>query len=264
MKKTNALLLAATTLGLGFAAFTTTHTETAQAAYYTWTKTKNYSPAPAVHARYFKETAYVWNTHHTRRLHNLKNYPTTTWYLSKSVKMSNGSKSSIYYRLVNSKKQVFGYVWRGYLKMGGFETYIPTDNVATSSEQSIVKNLFPKATLSARLQQIMQDYTKYDDTWSSMGDSQWIKHLDTQLTKDEQLKMASTSILASDGKGGIKGGASFADGVKAALTTEISLDQGIGNEYNNSNGMENYQMGMYVFPKGSSRYGDVALLFLRP
>ena len=115
MKKTNALLLAATTLGLGFAAFTTTHTETAHAAYYSWSKTKAYSRVWPLKQKKSGTTAYMWNDHHTAKLHNLKNYPGALWNLSRSVKMTYRGKSSFYYKITSENKKVSGYVWRGYL-----------------------------------------------------------------------------------------------------------------------------------------------------
>ncbi|AQW21770.1 hypothetical protein PL11_007515 [Lentilactobacillus curieae] len=99
---------------------------TAHAAY-KWTKTKNYNNVP-LRAK-TKGTAYMWNWNHTKKLHNLKNYPHTTWYLSKSVKMVKGHKSGIYYQVTSGNGKVSGFVHRNYLK-------ISTNNTTKGSSNS--------------------------------------------------------------------------------------------------------------------------------
>ena len=103
-----------TTVGL---VGTATQPATGHAAY-RWTKVKNYSGSLPYHQKKKGTTAYMWNAKHTKKLHNLKHYPKTTWYLSKSVKMTQGKKSSIYYRVTSGNKKVTGYVWHGYLSPG--------------------------------------------------------------------------------------------------------------------------------------------------
>ncbi|KRK48397.1 hypothetical protein FC96_GL001499 [Secundilactobacillus kimchicus JCM 15530] len=109
----------ATALGaaIGIAGFAT-QPETGHAAYYYWTKTKNYSPAKPYHQKAQKTTAYLWSAHHQYRVHNMKNYPGHTWKVSKSVKM----RGAIYYRVSTQygAKTVSGYVWRGYVTAGAF------------------------------------------------------------------------------------------------------------------------------------------------
>ncbi|WP_282803625.1 hypothetical protein [Secundilactobacillus kimchicus] len=109
----------ATALGaaIGIAGFAT-QPETGHAAYYYWTKTKNYSPAKPYHQKAQKTTAYLWSAHHQYRVHNMKNYPGHTWNVSQSVKM----RGAIYYRVSTQygAKTVSGYVWRGYVTAGTF------------------------------------------------------------------------------------------------------------------------------------------------
>lgn len=100
-----------------------TQLTTGQAAY-RWVKTKNYNGSHAYHQKNKKTSAYMWNASRTKKLHNLKNYPKTTWYLNKSVKMSNGKKSAIYYKVTSSNKKVNGYVWRGFLSSGTNPTVV--------------------------------------------------------------------------------------------------------------------------------------------
>ncbi len=66
------------------------------------------------------QSAYIFNTTHTRKLHNLKNYPHTTWYVSKSIMMRSSytGKKGVYYYVTNRAKTISGIVWRGYLING--------------------------------------------------------------------------------------------------------------------------------------------------
>lgn len=100
-------------IGIG-TGMTTVNQPTAHAAYYSWTKTKTYATPVAFHQKNRGATAYMWDGHHTRKVHNLKNYPRTTWYLSKSVKM----RGSIYYRVASGNGKTTGFIWRGYLTKG--------------------------------------------------------------------------------------------------------------------------------------------------
>lgn len=106
----------ATLVGGGLVASNQTQAQ-AKTRAYSWVKTKKYSNLP-YHAKSTKTSAYMWNWNHTKKLHNLKNYPRTTWYLSESVKMVSGSKSGIYYQVTSGNKKTTGYVWRGYLTKG--------------------------------------------------------------------------------------------------------------------------------------------------
>ncbi|MDH5104844.1 hypothetical protein OQI89_03140 [Lentilactobacillus diolivorans] len=90
---------------------------TVRADYYRWLKTKSYSPSVAYHAK-MAGSIYLWNAHHTRVLHNLKNYSRTTWYKSAAIKMNSGYKSRIYYHVTSGNGEVTGYIWRGYLSTG--------------------------------------------------------------------------------------------------------------------------------------------------
>ncbi|EHL96168.1 hypothetical protein HMPREF9103_02504 [Lentilactobacillus parafarraginis F0439] len=69
------------------------------------------------HAKSSK-TAYMWNKQHTQKLHNLKNYQATTWFLSKSVVLKHGSHKRVYYFVKNTTNSISGYVWRGNLASG--------------------------------------------------------------------------------------------------------------------------------------------------
>lgn len=89
-------------------------------------KTKDYSHVysdkkHAVRLPYHVKTShnvYMWNAHHTKKLHNLKNYQATTWFLAKSVILKHGHHKSVYYQVKNTTHSLSGYVWKGYLAKG--------------------------------------------------------------------------------------------------------------------------------------------------
>ena len=61
----------------------------------------------------------MWNWNHTKKLHNLRNYPRTTWYVQRSVKLRHNGRNSIYWQAQNASGRVTGYVWRQYFAPGG-------------------------------------------------------------------------------------------------------------------------------------------------
>ncbi|CAM3122597.1 hypothetical protein ACN50G_06450 [Lentilactobacillus buchneri] len=71
----------------------------------------------AVHAKNIKKNAYIWNDTHTKKLYNLKNYPTYTWFKTAtgSYKGNNNWIQVTNYSTMNSKR---GWIWKGYLKAG--------------------------------------------------------------------------------------------------------------------------------------------------
>ncbi|MCY9807422.1 C40 family peptidase [Lentilactobacillus senioris] len=51
------------------------------------------------------------------RTHYLKNYPNTTWYVTKSMKVTTAKNTTgTFYYVTNGKNTVSGWVWSGYLK----------------------------------------------------------------------------------------------------------------------------------------------------
>ncbi|MCH4165718.1 MAG: hypothetical protein LKF37_13180 [Lentilactobacillus diolivorans] len=106
------------TLGIGITSATVL-TQPAQAA-------KKYRVLKAVtksnlpyHAK-TKRSAYIYDVYHMHKVHNLKNYPKTTWRVSQSLLMqpSKKGKKAVYYFVTSANGKVSGIVWRGYLKAG--------------------------------------------------------------------------------------------------------------------------------------------------
>ncbi|MEE8825065.1 hypothetical protein LASUN_06240 [Lentilactobacillus sunkii] len=75
--------------------------------------------------------AYLWNYNLTQKKHHLTNYPKTTWYASRVLKMTNGTKTGIFYYVANQSGNSYGYVWKGYLAKGAI-----SDNGAQSNSSN--------------------------------------------------------------------------------------------------------------------------------
>lgn len=111
-------ILAATCNALGIlGAQSTAKPAKASASYYE-VKSINRNKLP-YHAT-SRRSAYIYNATHTQKLHNLRNYPRTTWYVSKSILMRSSytGKKGFYYYVTNGAGTVSGIVWRGYLTSG--------------------------------------------------------------------------------------------------------------------------------------------------
>ncbi|GAW99891.1 hypothetical protein [Secundilactobacillus mixtipabuli] len=79
-------------------------------------KTKSYSDV-AYHSK-TTGNQYMWNSTHTKKIHNLKNYPRTTWYVYKEVKLQLGKKSGYYYQVTNNNGKIKGIIYHSYLTKG--------------------------------------------------------------------------------------------------------------------------------------------------
>ncbi|WP_203640009.1 hypothetical protein [Levilactobacillus wangkuiensis] len=56
--------------------------------------------------------AYMWNLKHTKKIHNLNNYPKTSWYLVGTVTKPG---KGVYYQVTTYDKKIKGLVWNKYL-----------------------------------------------------------------------------------------------------------------------------------------------------
>lgn len=134
---------------------------------YSFDGTKVTGPIPYyTKSAYTKSTskAYIWNTKHTKRIHNLKNYPSTIWNVSKAtVKKVNG-KNEIYYQLSSAyNSKISGVAWSGYfaknlLKLPNLFTsdasYAKYMNSAVSMKIAKgIANLFPNTPISVEFSQ---------------------------------------------------------------------------------------------------------------
>ena len=112
-KSVTALVVGLVLGGLGVAAIPTTGEA---ATSWKVVKTKDYSDVPY----YIKTTSnkYMWDLKHTKKTHNLKHYPRTTWYVDKRVKLQLGKKSGYYYQVANNNGKIKGLIYCSYLKKG--------------------------------------------------------------------------------------------------------------------------------------------------
>lgn len=74
----------------------------------------------AVHAKTPKANAYIWNDTHTKKLYNLKNYPTYTWFKT-ATGSYRGNSNWVQVTNFPTMNPKDGWVWKGYLK-DGFNT----------------------------------------------------------------------------------------------------------------------------------------------
>lgn len=138
-KKSLLLTTLITTLGVGVISVGSAVLTHASVRYYT-VKTINRDNLP-YHAT-TQRSAYVYNVSHTRKLHNLKNYPNTTWYVSKSLLMRSSytGKRAVYYYVTSGNGRASGIVWRGYLTAGVNSGTSTTPNAGSSSSNDSSAN----------------------------------------------------------------------------------------------------------------------------
>ncbi|MCH4164056.1 MAG: hypothetical protein LKF37_04650 [Lentilactobacillus diolivorans] len=130
------LLSAITTLGLGITgAVISAQPANASTRYYP-VKTINRNNLP-YHAK-TQGSAYIYNLNHTRKLHQLKNFPQTTWYVSKSLLMRSSytGKRAVFYEVSDNSGKITGIVWRGYLTTGAASDSSTTDNPTAGNGSS--------------------------------------------------------------------------------------------------------------------------------
>ncbi|GEP72299.1 D-alanyl-D-alanine carboxypeptidase [Lentilactobacillus rapi DSM 19907 = JCM 15042] len=123
---------------------------------YTWSSGKSDA---AIYYTNTKKNAYIWNYHFTKKLHNLKNYQYTTWYVTRSFV----HKSRVYYKISNFGGKAKGYVWNRYLTpavvkdINGFSSNKAyTNYLNTDKSQKLTRallKLIPDAQVSLRLSQ---------------------------------------------------------------------------------------------------------------
>jgi hypothetical protein len=138
-KKSLLLTTLITALGVGVISVSSSGLTHASVRYYT-VKTINRANLP-YHAT-TQRSAYVYNVSHTRKLHDLKNYPNTTWYVSKSLLMRSSytGKRAVYYYVTSGNGRASGIVWRGYLTAGVNSGTSTTPNAGSSSSNDSSAN----------------------------------------------------------------------------------------------------------------------------
>jgi hypothetical protein len=141
--------------------------------------------------------AYLWNYNLTSKKHHLTNYPKTTWYATKVLKMTNGYKSGTFYYVTNQSKTVNGYVWQGYLTSGADSDDDNTNSGNTKWVTEDNSGGVPHPT-KAELKDLKgADADQYDSTVTYYQDFPIIKSF-TETTYNHKLDDAAAGKLGND------------------------------------------------------------------
>ncbi|WP_268912845.1 D-alanyl-D-alanine carboxypeptidase [Lentilactobacillus sp. SPB1-3] len=119
------------TLGLGILVNQNTAHAATTTNKYAWSVGQHEEYAPTYYNK-SNSNAYIWNTSFKKRIHNLKNYPNTTWYVTKSFVHN----KKVYYKLSNFGGKVTGYTWSGNLS-----PYVSKNVNSFSSDSSYLNYL---------------------------------------------------------------------------------------------------------------------------
>ncbi|CAM3123595.1 hypothetical protein SAMN04487792_0221 [Lactobacillus bombicola] len=267
-KKMIGTFLAATSLALGLSVSTTqVHAEK-----YYWIRNYSYSARP-YHAKDPQASVAVWNWNHTHKLHDLINFPHTTWYATSSVTMRHGSTKAVYYKVISGNKKHSGYIWRGFLTKGAYVYSDDTDgSIDVHDPAEKYYDPVPPVTYTGK---------KYID--SSLNNQ--LSALFTGAEPDKQVQLAadlanrngdhlSTSLqkLQND----ILGTENSANIIKIVNNTKYEgttagllqfekeqINQQLAAQGKTISDFANYKVGSYVFPSNNKNYGRF-IVFLSP
>lgn len=252
-KFTKMIFIGALALGVGVIAQPAL---TDAAGIYTATKTQSYHRVP-YHWNGKSSNAYLWNYHLTKRQHRLAHYPVTTWYVSKSLKMTNGKKTGIFYQVTNSTNSVKGYVWRNYLSKGALSrgTY-PAGLINSKLNQQLIQ-LFPRTIPNNRLQKAAEYYIHAVGAMEP-ADS-FYDYLTATFNSDEQKQLF---YLVNDPRKQ-KSYQQFKRGQISFLPYEKKwLNTALVDKRKSFTSFSGWQIGAYAFPRNSLYYGMIIIVLL--
>ncbi|MEE8825062.1 hypothetical protein LASUN_06270 [Lentilactobacillus sunkii] len=280
MKKSILLLTTAlTTLGF-LGAITQAKPAQASARYY-WVKSINRNNLP--YHTVSQRSAYIYNATHTQKLHNLKNYPRTTWYVSKSILMRSSytGKKGVYYYVTNGAGTVNGIVWRGYLTSGtnpnttnGGNT--PSDNGNDNSGNSNGTDTNPTNSLSqelagffegtvpdSQLQQIANEYPSFVSKYSNPDSGDEYFKIMVAEKYNDIYKNSAFFFIGNGGKNNKETQQQLKSG-------QISFKDYVNNVVYAANGnvsfttFKNRLIGAYAFDQSSPNYGRGVVILESP
>lgn len=225
----------------------------------------------AYHAK-SQQSAYVWNRSHTGKVHNLRNFPHTTWYAQKTVVMRFGRQNLTYLKVTSGNGKESGYVWRGYLSKGEYVTndetnvngssnlndnakVIATDDfgqkmttadINDALNQQLV-SLFPGTINDAKTQQAADRY--YLDFTSGITDlfGEDVALFYPNSIKVRRFVISEENITSS--------GTNFLTFEKRALGKALP-------NHSKFSDYAGYHIGAYAFPKGSGYYGQAVVVLI--
>lgn len=191
------------------------------------------------------KSGYIWNYSHTKKIHNIKNYPNSNWYVNYASVKKYGKKSAVYYRISSNSGNAKGLIWSGYLtrllakapsefnSQSSFETYMQTARSQRLSRQVI--KLFPNSKLSLDLSQITQNVNANHPLRTEKY---------TDIVNIGELKPTGSADTLSISE---KVGGELAGGIitpRAKYIESVLNDNGFTQEKRTS--MSNYYLGIYM------------------
>lgn len=116
MNKLKLVLILLTTI-VSFAIVTAGNAEANQfPANYSFNYHKAQVGAVPYKAKSASQSAYLWNYRHTKRLHNIKNYANSNWYVFYAKAKKYNNKRAVYYYVgASANFKIKGWIWSGYL-----------------------------------------------------------------------------------------------------------------------------------------------------
>lgn len=231
----------------------------------------SYRPV-AYHAK-SQQSAYVWNRSHTDEVHNLRNFPHTTWYAQKTVVMRFGRQNLVYFKVISGNGKASGYVWNGYLSKGSYNSRaisgssqatnsgttgkviatdyrghsVTTNDVDDALNQDLL-NLFPGTVPDPKAQLLADEYylaIKYGgsdaflDYFSDLYPNEVGKaHF---VENNNVMTRSNTAFLTYERKN---------------LASELKQTSKTFDSY------QGYHIGAYAFPKASKYYGRVMVVLV--
>jgi len=225
---------------------------------YTWVSSKKVRPYPT----YFKlgQPKPMWNRAHTKKIHNLQNYPRTTWIVQRKVVLQSPSKiRDIYYEVRSANKKVHGYVWHGNLSKGLNPNRVTAGTLAGPPGYAVDKrlidahlnqqltSLFPGTIADKRLQlsanMLIPSLTMSDGVMTCLA------YYFGEASEDVLSFSVNTKITKS---------ANFLQAQRQQLSSTLSQ---AGLTFSS---FDRYRIGAYAYPKNHAKYGKSVVYLLAP
>ncbi|GAF36499.1 hypothetical protein [Lentilactobacillus farraginis] len=245
-------------ISIGLGVLGSTSITTRAAGVYHPIKSKSFNNIP-YHWNGNSSNAYLWNYNLTKHQHRLAHYPVTTWYVSKSLKMTNGRKTGIFYKVSNARGFAKGYVWKGYLSKGPItKGNYPAGLIDKKLNQKLI-SLFPGTIPNKQLQKLTEYYIYAIQTTES-GDS----YYDHEMSILGAKKVNASFGLIND--------TAAKNAYKPLRTNRISflpfekswIQKALASEKKKFTDFSGWSIGAYAFPKNSLYYGVIVIKLLPP
>ncbi|WP_282801411.1 hypothetical protein [Secundilactobacillus kimchicus] len=257
---------------------------TAQAKGFTWLKTKDYSANPPLYAANTPgQSVTMWNWNHTKKLHNLRNYPRTQWSVVQSVKMYNpkkmrGNKTGIYYKLVKGNK--YGYVHRNFVNRvtqnSGTGTVTPSPKpsndlnnlpkvdpklIDEKLNQELI-SLFPGAVRDTKLQKLAEQWAVMPGLTSTPGNtSPFTQKLIDNLGNKKESSMQM--FWADAHPAGWAGGSALENNLYSGkITFSQYIDSYAKSVKFDTSKFAGWSIGAYAYPDTNNNYSSFVVLLL--